>query len=215
MSEQPECCTRYADAVFVFGSNAPGGRHGKGAALHAVKAHGAEYGNGYGVQNWPCYGRPGKRSYAIPTKDASLRSSPLSQIREHVAQFLHHARSLPETPFYVTALGTGLAGYRHEDIAPMFKDAPLNCILPREWEPWTRPNASESRDYVDASGAGATCVPPAVAHPDPRAWECACGGVMPWRYDVCGECGQMVRGDSAATPLYAAPQPAPEPTQDA
>ena len=37
-------------------------------------------------------------------------------------------------------IGTGLAGYRHEDMAPMFKDAPPNCILPEEWIPYTRPN---------------------------------------------------------------------------
>ena len=35
--------------VFVFGSNLAG-RHGKGAALHARKHHGAIYGQGAGLQ---------------------------------------------------------------------------------------------------------------------------------------------------------------------
>jgi hypothetical protein len=32
------------------------------------------------------------------------------------------------------AVGTGLAGYQHEDIAPMFARAPANCKLPEEWQ---------------------------------------------------------------------------------
>ena len=39
-----------------------------------------------------------------------------------------------EDTFFVTAIGTGLAGYSHEEIAPMFKDAPDNCVLPIEWK---------------------------------------------------------------------------------
>jgi hypothetical protein len=132
-----ECCTKYADHVFVFGSNAPAGRHGKGAALHAMKAHRAEYGNGYGVQNWRTYYSPGARSYAIPTKDGNLLPLPLSLIAEFVEQFLVHARSLPETGFYVTAIGCGLANFREEDIAPMFAGAPDNCVLPLGWREMT------------------------------------------------------------------------------
>lgn len=141
-AEQRECCEKYADAVFVFGSNA-GGRHGKGAALHALQHHRAEIGNGYGVQNWRTYYGGTRRSYAIPTKDEFLRPFPLETIAYLAKQFVAHANSLPDTPFYVTAIGTGLAGYSDEQIAPMFADAPLNCILPKEWEQWTRPNREE------------------------------------------------------------------------
>jgi hypothetical protein len=45
--------------IFVFGSNLAG-RHGAGAALAALKDHGAIYGRGEGLQG---------QSYAIPTKD--------------------------------------------------------------------------------------------------------------------------------------------------
>lgn len=109
--------------VFVFGSNLAG-RHGKGAALHARLKHGAIYGQGVGRQG---------NSYAIPTKDRALRTLSLAVIRGHVRQFLMHAAEHSHETFEVTAIGTGLAGYRHEDIAPMFKFAPPNCELPERW----------------------------------------------------------------------------------
>jgi hypothetical protein len=113
--------------VFVFGSNRAG-RHGKGAALYARQHHGAIYGQGEGLQG---------QSYAIPTKDADLRSLPLPQIRQHVATFLRFAKSRPDLTFQVTAIGCGLAGYKPADIAPMFLDAPMNCVLPEEfWAIW-------------------------------------------------------------------------------
>jgi len=33
----------------------------------------------------------------------------------------------------VTRVGCGLAGYRDEQIAPLFRDAPANCDLPDGW----------------------------------------------------------------------------------
>ena len=42
--------------------------------------------------------------------------------------------SYEDVTFVVTAIGTGLAGYSHEQIAPMFMGAPYNCVLPKEWE---------------------------------------------------------------------------------
>ena len=109
--------------IFVFGSNLAG-RHGKGAALHARKHYGAVYGVGWG--------RTGD-AWAIPTKDKSLRTLPLDRIKEYVNVFLITAREEPQNTFKVTAIGTGLAGYKHEQIAPMFKGAPDNCVLPDEW----------------------------------------------------------------------------------
>ena len=102
---------------FVFGSN-EAGRHGKGAALHARKHYGAVYGVGFG-----CTGD----AWAIPTKDGNLRTLPLDQIGRYVRQFLAYATENPELTFKVTAIGTGLAGHRHEDVAPMFDGAPANC----------------------------------------------------------------------------------------
>lgn len=111
--------------IFVFGSNLAG-RHGKGAALCALREHGAVYGIGEG--------RTGN-AYAIPTKDRALRTLPLAAIQVHVDWFIRYALSYPDLKFQVTPIGTGLAGYRHEDIAPMFRDAPRNCKFPDEWAP--------------------------------------------------------------------------------
>lgn len=110
-------------SIFVFGSNLAG-RHGKGAALEALHKHGAVYGIGVGRMG---------HSYAIPTKDENLKTLPITVIARHVADFISYARKLPGVEFYVTAIGTGLAGYNHAEIAPLFRDAPENCILPDAW----------------------------------------------------------------------------------
>lgn len=112
-----------AGEIFVFGSNLAG-RHGAGAALHARKHYRAVYGFGHG--------RTGS-AYAIPTKDEKLCTIPLDRIGRYVAEFIAYAATHGHLSFKVTAIGTGLAGYSHEDIAPMFKGAPGNCQLPAEW----------------------------------------------------------------------------------
>lgn len=109
--------------VFVFGSNLAG-RHGKGAALHARKHHGAIYGQGIGLQG---------TSYGIPTKDHSLQTLPLEIIEIYVQDFIEFANTNSHLTFQVTRVGCGLAGYRDAQIAPMFKDAPFNCDLPEGW----------------------------------------------------------------------------------
>lgn len=116
------------EAIFVFGSNLAG-RHGKGAALHARKHCGAIYGQPEGLQG---------NSYAIPTKDGSLRVLPLPDIERNVARFVAFARMRPELRFRLTPIGCGLAGYRYEQIAPMFRAAPPNVELPDEFEGLTR-----------------------------------------------------------------------------
>lgn len=109
--------------IFVFGSNLAG-RHGKGAALAARREHGAIYGQGEGLQG---------QSYAIPTKDAAIRTLPLDVIRLHVSRFLNVARYRPDLTFRLTPVGCGLAGYKFEQIAPMFELAPANVIMPAEF----------------------------------------------------------------------------------
>lgn len=116
--------------VFVFGSNLAG-QHGKGAALSAWRHYGAQGGQGEG---------PAGRSYAIPTKDEQLRTLPLERIEQGVRRFIAHAADLPKQHFLVTPIGTGLAGYQHDQIAPLFAQAPDNCLLPGHWmAPLDRP----------------------------------------------------------------------------
>lgn len=110
--------------IFVFGSNLSG-IHGAGAAKFALDHCGARWGIGIGISG---------DSYAIPTKDWNIQTMRLDHINHHVQVFLDVARMFDAIEFYVTALGTGLAGYRHADIAPMFKGHPRNCIMPPEWK---------------------------------------------------------------------------------
>ena len=109
--------------VFVFGSNMAG-RHGKGAALFAKEKCGAIYGRGVGRQG---------NSYAIPTKDANIKTLPLGVIAVYVQEFIEYARLHGGTDFQVTAIGCGLAGYKPEQIAPMFKGVGPNVHLPPEF----------------------------------------------------------------------------------
>ncbi len=110
--------------LFVFGSNLAG-RHGKGAAATAARYFKAQYGIGEGPMN---------KAYAIPTKDASLRTRTLHDIEGSVQRFIRYARQFSDMTFLVTRIGCGLAGFKNEEIAPMFAHAPSNCILPSAWD---------------------------------------------------------------------------------
>lgn len=118
-----ECCDRFNGHVFVFGSNLAG-RHGRGAAKHALERHGAIFGQGLGRQGM---------SYAIPTKGATLITLGLYIIRKHVRDFVAYAEAHSDTPFYVTRVGCGLAGYTDAQMAPTFFGCPPNVTLPEEW----------------------------------------------------------------------------------
>ena len=110
--------------IFVFGSNLAG-RHGRGAALVARQSFKAEYGIGKGYTG---------KSYAIPTKDTDLNILDLTEIDKYVTEFLQEVKLKPDLFFFITAIGTGLAGYEDEEIAPMFKGIENNCSLPSNWK---------------------------------------------------------------------------------
>jgi hypothetical protein len=112
--------------IFVFGSNLQG-RHGRGAALDALKFYGAQLGIGEGPQG---------NSYAIPTKITPYKTLPLKDIQAAVERFKVFAGLHPEVIFNVTAVGCGLAGYTPEQIAPMFKGSPANCRMPDRFTPF-------------------------------------------------------------------------------
>jgi hypothetical protein len=111
-------------SIFVFGSN-EAGRHGAGAASLALGQFGAKYGMGFG---------PSGQSFAIPTKDWNLKTLPLRVIEFYVARFVAYAAKNPNFTFYVTKIGCGLAGYIPAEIAPMFRHAGKNVILPKEFQ---------------------------------------------------------------------------------
>ena len=106
--------------VFVFGSNLAGA-HGGGAAWLAYDRFGAVWGQGVGLQG---------QSYAIPTMQGGVET-----IKPYVDEFIRFARQHPELKFLVTKIGCGIAGFRVEEIAPLFYHA-MDCenvILPKEF----------------------------------------------------------------------------------
>lgn len=109
--------------IFVFGSNLAG-RHGAGAAREAYVSYGAAMGIGTGLVG---------QSYAIPTKDKNIDTMPLDEIAKYVDIFKKSAKFFPDKEYFVTAIGCGLAGYAHKDIAPMFSGSSYNCSFPEEW----------------------------------------------------------------------------------
>ncbi len=119
--------SKIGDKIFVFGSN-EAGIHGAGAAKDAFCIYGAIWGRGIGHHG---------QSYGIPTKDGNIETLPLSAIQVHVDNFIDYAIDHPELEFYVTKIGCGLAGYKNEEIAPLFLDASYwdNIELPAEWKP--------------------------------------------------------------------------------
>ena len=92
--------------IFVFGSNLRG--------MHAG-------GQGVGLQG---------QSYAIPTMQGGVET-----IKPYVDEFIDFARQHPELTFLVTRIGCGIAGFRDEEIAPLFTEAHQlsNVVLPPNW----------------------------------------------------------------------------------
>ena len=111
--------------IFVFGSNLAG-RHGAGAAKAARRFFGAVNGIGHGLVG---------QSYALPTKDRQIQTLPLDAVKAYVEEFCDFAESRSDMEFFVTAVGTGLAGYDHSDIAPFFRGLD-NCSYPLPWKPY-------------------------------------------------------------------------------
>ncbi len=103
--------------IFVFGSNL-NGFHAGGAARTAVEKFGAIWGQGVGLQG---------QSYAIPTMQGGVET-----IKPYVDDFIKFAQTHPEYTFWVTRIGCGIAGFRDEEIAPLFDKALKieNIILP-------------------------------------------------------------------------------------
>ena len=104
--------------IFVFGSNLAG-RHGGGAARAANMKFGAEWGVGVGLTG---------QSYAIPTMQGGVET-----IKPYVDEFIRFAQANPELKFLVTRIGCGIAGFKDEEIAPLFDKAMQvpNIYLPK------------------------------------------------------------------------------------
>lgn len=110
-----------ANEVFVFGSNLAGA-HAGGAARIALDKFGAVWGQGVGLRG---------QSYAIPTMQGDVET-----IKPYVDEFFSFAKLHKELVFLVTRIGCGIAGFKDEEIAPLFADALNidNIILPETFD---------------------------------------------------------------------------------
>lgn len=123
------------DEVFVFGSNLAG-HHAGGAARAAHMRFGAIMGQGVGLQG---------QSYAIPTMQGGVDT-----IKPYVDEFIEFAKKHKELFFYVTRIGCGIAGFRDEQIAPLFSAAICmnNVCLPESFTKHLK--AVEKNDILEA-----------------------------------------------------------------
>lgn len=99
--------------VFVFGANLQG-NHAGGAARQAHNDFGAIWGVGVGLQG---------QSYAIPTMEISR-----DNIGLYIQQFLQFAKAMPHLTFYVTAIGTGIAGFNEAEMDELWGELPNNVV---------------------------------------------------------------------------------------
>ena len=76
------------------------------------------------------------KTFAIPTKDWDVQVLPLPVIQFYVSRFLDFTKTKPNLNFLVTQIGCGLAGYKVEEIAPMFKSISRNVIFPASFRPF-------------------------------------------------------------------------------
>lgn len=109
--------------IYTFASN-EAGRHGAGSAKIALEQWGARYKIGLGLVG---------DSYAIPTKDGNIKTLPLSKIKEYIDRFIDFANNNPKYGFLTVRIGCGLAGFQETEIAPLFKNAGDNILLPPNW----------------------------------------------------------------------------------
>ena len=99
--------------IFVFGSNTQGA-HGGGAARTAMTWE-AVYGQAFGLQG---------KTFAIPTIDYTKSGKmAVSEIKKYVDKFLAFALEHKDKKFLVTEIGCGIAGFKIEEMAELFREA--------------------------------------------------------------------------------------------
>lgn len=127
------------DEVFVFGSNIQG-EHVGGAAAFANKVLKAEMGCGFGFCDFAC------KTYAIPTCirlwagtlthfRATRPFENVNQIKPFIDAFISDAKYFADKTFYVTKIGCGIAGFKINEVAELFRPCLEmdNVILPKEF----------------------------------------------------------------------------------
>ena len=129
MEYTPETITELQpNDIFVFGTNQFAAHEG-GAARIARERFGALLGIGpMGLID---------ESYGIITTSFNEIPVEIEFIDDQVKCLYAFARLRPDLKFLVTKIGTGIAGFKMEDIASIFirleKERPANIVLPKEF----------------------------------------------------------------------------------
>jgi hypothetical protein len=114
--------------IFVFGSNTSG-EHFGGASRYAYDHFGAVWGQPEGLQG---------QSYGVVTLDffGKINIS-LPFIAEQIMKLYNFASSRPELTFLVPKIGSGISGFKVEEIRRIFVSLrpvqPDNVVLPKEF----------------------------------------------------------------------------------
>ncbi|MES2731030.1 MAG: hypothetical protein V4714_04750 [Bacteroidota bacterium] len=114
--------------IFVFGSNTSG-EHFGGASRYAHDHFGAIWGQAEGLQG---------NSYGVVTLDFFGKITiGIPFITEQVLKLYHFASSHPELTFFVPKIGSGISGFKIEEIRSIFISLrplqPDNIVLPKEF----------------------------------------------------------------------------------
>lgn len=113
-----------SDEIIIVGTN-DNGFHGGGAAHQAYEQFGAMIGEARGML--------GGQSYGIATLDRSMEKLRIAEIREQVQHLVMVAILNLSTKFYLTPIGTGIAGFTRQEIADLLDEftLPDNVIKPK------------------------------------------------------------------------------------
>ena len=105
--------------VFCFGSNLVG-LHLGGAAKLAKDKFGAIDGQAWGLQG---------QSFAIPTLCSNFQKIPLKSIKTSLLLFKKFVEDNHDKTFYFTPIGTGIAGFTHDEIKSILPKFSSNVIV--------------------------------------------------------------------------------------
>ncbi len=119
--------------ILVFGTNLAG-IHACDAARYAYTWCGATWEVGQGLMG---------NSYAIPIEGLRFQLLKLEEVKKHVDVFIEFAWEQRDFEFFITELGCRRGKwYSVQELAPLFKDAPPNCLLPSGWDKYTEFSSS-------------------------------------------------------------------------
>lgn len=125
MKYTPEILTSLQpNEIFVFGTNQYGKHYGGAAKIASEK-----FGAIIGVPSGLC-----GNTYGIITTSFSEESISIDFIKSQVDVLCSFATLRSDLVFYVTKIGTGIAGFSIDQIKECFnRNIPSNIILPKEF----------------------------------------------------------------------------------